>query len=151
MFSTKTIIAALSTFAVAFAAPAELTAAALPTLTAAVAAPAELAARNTEITPNVIVCSGSLHPANGCLTIPVGSDACINFTGGLSFLNKEASTASIDQGLVCSFFSAQGCISLTGSDVVVLTTGEWSFFNVQGASGPVNFNDKASSFSCSPI
>ena len=40
----------------------------------------------------------------GCVTIPVVSDDCVNLTGGLSFLNKEITTAAVPGGFICTFF-----------------------------------------------
>ncbi|KAF9550752.1 hypothetical protein CPC08DRAFT_715210 [Agrocybe pediades] len=110
-----------------------------------------LSARHTDLSPNVQVCTGAVGV--GCVTIPVSSDSCINFTGGLSFLNKESTSAVIPNGFICSFFSQFGCLSSQGgADQVVLSGGTWSFFDVPGtASAVVNFNDLASSFICSPV
>lgn len=41
---------------------------------------------------------------SGCVDLPVVSDSCVNLTGGLSFLNKEISFATIPGGLICTFF-----------------------------------------------
>ncbi|KIK54477.1 hypothetical protein GYMLUDRAFT_63085 [Collybiopsis luxurians FD-317 M1] len=104
------------------------------------------------IPATVTACTGSINPPNGCVTIPVVSDSCINFTGGLSFLNKEVSNVQVPGGFICSFYEDFGCLGDQNSDdVVVLTGGTWSMFNVQGVKGPLNFNDLASSFTCSPI
>ncbi|KAF8147853.1 hypothetical protein B0H34DRAFT_803234 [Crassisporium funariophilum] len=115
------------------------------------AVPLELNARHVDITENVIVCTGTLAPMNGCVTIPVGSDTCTSFTGGFSFLNKEVSNARIPDGFVCTFFTAAGCIAPQGGGDVVLQGGDWNFFAVPGTATTVNFNDQASSFSCSTI
>ncbi|KAF8955845.1 hypothetical protein BDZ97DRAFT_2063368 [Flammula alnicola] len=63
------------------------------------AVPTQLEARHEDASPNVLVCSGAVNPPSGCVTIPVTSDNCINLTGGLSFLNKEISSAQIQDGL----------------------------------------------------
>ncbi|KAJ6470436.1 hypothetical protein C8R45DRAFT_875215, partial [Mycena sanguinolenta] len=99
------------------------------------------------------VCTGSLNPASGCVTVPVVSDSCVNLTGGLSFLNKEISSALIPNGFICTDFA---CISSgTGNSAtnseVVLQGGSWNFFSVPGLSGTENFNDLTSSFTCSPL
>ncbi|KAF9013812.1 hypothetical protein BDZ89DRAFT_1142446 [Hymenopellis radicata] len=114
---------------------------------AAVAAAAPLAPAT------VTVCSGSLNPPNGCVTVPVVSDSCVNLTGGLSFLNKEISNAQVPGGFVCTFFEDFGCLNggQNEHDVAVLTGGSWAFSHVQGISGTQNFNDLTSSFSCSPV
>ncbi|KAJ6586009.1 hypothetical protein B0H19DRAFT_1250752 [Mycena capillaripes] len=100
------------------------------------------------------ICSGTC-PVGG-VTVPVVSDACINLTGGLSFLNKEISQAIIPGGFVCTFFQDFGCIATgTGNaptnSEVVLFSGTWALSNAPGLSGPVNFNDLTSSISCSPL
>ncbi|KAJ7697986.1 hypothetical protein B0H14DRAFT_3037825 [Mycena olivaceomarginata] len=51
----------------------------------------------------------------GCAAIPTVSDTCVNLTGGLSFLNKEISTATVLGGFVCTFFQDFGC---TASGVI---------------------------------
>ncbi|KAF8909948.1 hypothetical protein CPB85DRAFT_1435426 [Mucidula mucida] len=101
----------------------------------------------------ITACSGSLNPANGCVTIPVVSDTCTNFTGGLSFLNKEVSNVQVPGGFVCSFYEDFGCLNsgVNGHDVAVLTGGSWTMSRVQGIAGTQDFNDKTSSFSCSPV
>ncbi|PPQ87406.1 hypothetical protein CVT25_008125 [Psilocybe cyanescens] len=100
--------------------------------------------------PTVEVCTGNV--GTGCVTIPVVSDSCVNFTGGLSFLNKESSAVVVPGGFVCTFFADAGCLSLKGGSQVILQGGTWSFANpVPGTGGNVNFNDQASSFSCSPV
>jgi hypothetical protein len=40
----------------------------------------------------------------GCVTIPSVSSTCVNLSGGLTFLNKQISTATVPGGFVCSFF-----------------------------------------------
>ncbi|PPQ89316.1 hypothetical protein CVT25_000129 [Psilocybe cyanescens] len=107
--------------------------------------------RAASATPNVEVCTGNI--GTGCVNIPVGSDACINFTGGLSFLDKESSAVVVPGGFVCSFFADAGCLAPQGGvGQVVLQGGSWSFLKpVPGTAGNVNFNDQASSFSCSPV
>ncbi|KAJ6622976.1 hypothetical protein B0H10DRAFT_1944280 [Mycena sp. CBHHK59/15] len=92
-------------------------------------------------------------PPSGCVIIPVVSDTCINFTGGLSFLNKEVSNVQVPGGFVCTFFEDFGCLNggVNGHDVAVLTGGTWDMFRVQGISGTQNFNDLTSSISCSPV
>ncbi|PPQ64892.1 hypothetical protein CVT26_002610 [Gymnopilus dilepis] len=104
-----------------------------------------------QLSPNAQVCTGGAGV--GCVTIPISSDTCINFTGGLSFLNKEASTAVIPAGFVCTFYEQSGCLSAQGgADVVVLQGGSWNLASAPGtASATVNFNDRPSSFNCSPV
>ncbi|KAJ7704246.1 hypothetical protein B0H14DRAFT_3903635 [Mycena olivaceomarginata] len=80
----------------------------------------------------------------------------INLTGGLSFLNKEISTAVVPGGMICTFFQDFGCTASgvvnAGTDSqVFLGQGTWNFFAVPGLSGTTNFNDLTSSFTCSPI
>ncbi|KIK69029.1 hypothetical protein GYMLUDRAFT_80405 [Collybiopsis luxurians FD-317 M1] len=100
----------------------------------------------------ITVCTGSLNPPAGCVTIPVVSDACTDFTGGLSFLNEEVGSVQVPDGFVCSFYEEFGCLAGAHAlDVVVLTGGSWNMFDVPGENGPQNFNDLASSFTCSPV
>ncbi|KAJ7186122.1 hypothetical protein C8R46DRAFT_1062537 [Mycena filopes] len=134
-----------------FAAKAILTAFAL--VAAASAAPAAETKPNPLASPTVTVCSGSINPPSGCLTLPVVSDACINFTGGLSFLNKEISNVQVLPGFVCTFFEDFGCLNggVNDHDVAVLPGGTWDMFFVQGIAGTQNFNDLTSSISCSPL
>ncbi|KAJ7766273.1 hypothetical protein B0H14DRAFT_2402988 [Mycena olivaceomarginata] len=102
----------------------------------------------------VIICSGGVGA--GCAFVPTMSDTCINLTGGLSFLNKEISTAIVPGGFICTFFQDFGCTASgvvnAGTDSqVFLGAGTWNFFAVPGLSGTTNFNDLTSSFTCSPI
>ncbi|KAJ7122186.1 hypothetical protein C8R44DRAFT_735899 [Mycena epipterygia] len=89
-FSSNFILTALAFVAVSSAAPAGPT---------------------PRLAPTITVCTGSISPQNGCVAIPVVSDPCINFTGGLSFLNKEVSNAEVPGGFVCTFFEYGGCIN----------------------------------------
>ncbi|PFH51679.1 hypothetical protein AMATHDRAFT_2785 [Amanita thiersii Skay4041] len=120
-------------------------------LLAGISAASVIVERKPTVSPSIIICTGSLSPPSGCLTVPVVSGECVNLTGGLSFANDELSTARIPGGFVCTFYDQFGCSSPTGEDAVVLTGGDWSFFRVPGVGGTVDFNDKASSFTCSPI
>ncbi|KAJ7122190.1 hypothetical protein C8R44DRAFT_919365 [Mycena epipterygia] len=102
--------------------------------------------------PTVItieLCSGAL--GYGCVTIPVPSDTCINFTGGLSFYNKEMTTVVVPSGFVCTLCQAFGCVNdgQDGHDVVILPAGTWNMCYVQGINGAHNFKDLTSSISCS--
>ncbi|KAJ7279377.1 hypothetical protein C8J57DRAFT_1221052 [Mycena rebaudengoi] len=96
----------------------------------------------------VTVCS-AVNPLAGCINIPINSDDCHSFTGGFSFLNDEVSAAIVPAGFVCTFFDAAGCLSTTDTDVVFLQGGTYNFLSVPGIFGNVNFNDRASSFTCS--
>ncbi|KAJ7135542.1 hypothetical protein C8R44DRAFT_952016 [Mycena epipterygia] len=92
----------------------------------------------------------------GCVTIPVISDDCLNLTGGLTFLDKEISTAQIPGGFICTFFQDFGCTATgvhnapTDSEVV-LQQGSWNLEVAPGVGGTTNFEDLTSSISCSPI
>ncbi|KAJ7110407.1 hypothetical protein C8R44DRAFT_883564 [Mycena epipterygia] len=104
----------------------------------------------------VEVCTGAVNPPSGCVNVPVVSDSCVNLTGGLTFLNKEISSAVVSGGFICTFFQDFGCISSgTGNNPtdseVDLQEGQWNFAAVPGHAGTVNFNDLTSSFSCSPL
>ncbi|KAJ7478516.1 hypothetical protein FB451DRAFT_1557134 [Mycena latifolia] len=134
MFNTKSLLA--------------LTLAALSSVTSA--APAT---PTPDTSASIVVCSTE---GTGCVTLPVVSDSCINFTGGLSFLNKEINTAQIPGGFICTFFQDFGCTATgvvnAGTDSeVVLQQGSWNFLSVPGLTGPTNFQDLTSSISCSPI
>ncbi|KAK6995908.1 hypothetical protein R3P38DRAFT_3423938 [Favolaschia claudopus] len=109
----------------------------------------------TEASANIQVCTG-VNPTAGCINVPAVSDACVNLTGGLTFLNKEITLAVIPGGFICTFFEDFGCngsgTSNGGTDrEVVLTGGTWDLGNIGGESGPINFNDLTSSFTCSPL
>ncbi|KIM36010.1 hypothetical protein M413DRAFT_428109 [Hebeloma cylindrosporum] len=113
------------------------------------AAPVEQMKRATEASVTIQICTGNVGAA-GCVTIPVVSDTCINFTGGLTFLNKEVSGAVIPGGFICTFAADFGCDVPQGGGVT-LTSGSWSMFSVPGTAGLIDFNDQASSFTCSPV
>ncbi|KAJ7491413.1 hypothetical protein B0H11DRAFT_2008975 [Mycena galericulata] len=118
------------------------------------ASPTNVQNRAADESASVEVCSGA--PPNGCVTVPVVSDDCVNLTGGLSFLDGEISWAVVPDGFVCTFFQDFGCTaSGTGNagtnSEVVLQGGTWDFFNVPGLSGTEDFNDLTSSFVCSPV
>ncbi|KAF9441579.1 hypothetical protein P691DRAFT_791116 [Macrolepiota fuliginosa MF-IS2] len=119
----------------------------------ALAAPrsTNLEARAEQASPNIQVCTGAVGV--GCITIPISSPSCISFTQGLSFLNKEVSSAVVPGGFVCTFFEQSGCLSAQGgADAVVLQGGSWNFITgVSGTASTVNFNDLSSSFICSPV
>ncbi|KAJ7691488.1 hypothetical protein B0H16DRAFT_1486755 [Mycena metata] len=110
MFNSKTLLATTLVAVLAFAAAAPAT-------------------PSPEASVTIEICSGSC-PTGG-VTVPVVSDACINLTGGLSFLNKEISSAVVPGGFVCTFFQDFGCIATgTGNaptdSEAVLTGGTWS-------------------------
>ncbi|KAJ7491395.1 hypothetical protein B0H11DRAFT_2008918 [Mycena galericulata] len=104
----------------------------------------------TSTFPNVTFCTGSISPPDGCVDIQAGSDTCVDFTGGLTFLNKEVSNVEIPDGFVCTFFEAFGCLNSTanGDDAAVLPCGTWDMLDVQSINGTQGFNDLASSVSC---
>ncbi|KAJ7478477.1 hypothetical protein FB451DRAFT_1242101 [Mycena latifolia] len=106
-----------------------------------------------DVSASIVVCSSV---GTGCVTLPVVSDSCLNLTGGLSFLNKEITTAQIPGGFICTFFQDFGCTATgvvnAGTDSeVVLQQGSWDLTSVPGLSGTTNFQDLTSSISCSPI
>ncbi|KAJ7611187.1 hypothetical protein FB45DRAFT_320301 [Roridomyces roridus] len=113
--------------------------------------------RSTAATTTVTVCTGALNPPAGCVAIPLVSGSCIDLSqGGLNFLNKEISSASVPGGFICTFFENAGCIaSGTGNSnqnsEVVLTQGSWNLAAAPGLSGTENFNDLTSSITCSPL
>ncbi|KAJ7250281.1 hypothetical protein C8J57DRAFT_1667818 [Mycena rebaudengoi] len=116
---------------------------------ASIAAASALAVDPTPDVGNTVSVCSDVNGVSGCATIPINSNTCVSFTGGLSFLNDEISAATIPAGFACTFFDASGCISNTDTDVVFLQGGSWNFFAVPGIFGTVNFNDRASSFLCS--
>ncbi|KAJ7236919.1 hypothetical protein C8J57DRAFT_1529706 [Mycena rebaudengoi] len=79
-----------------------------------------------DVGSTVTVCS-DVNGVSGCVNIPINSDDCRSFTGGLSFLNDEVSAAKVPAGF----------------------GGSWNFLAVPGISGTVDFNDRSSSFTCS--
>ncbi|KAJ7478476.1 hypothetical protein FB451DRAFT_1242100 [Mycena latifolia] len=134
MFNTKSLLA--------------LTLVALSSVTSA--APAT---PTPDASVSIVVCTSV---GTGCVTLPVVSDSCINFTGGLSFLSKELTTAQVPGGFICTFFQDFGCTATgvvnAGTDSeVVLQQGSWDLTSVPGLSGTTNFQDLTSSISCSPI
>ncbi|THU76387.1 hypothetical protein K435DRAFT_688774, partial [Dendrothele bispora CBS 962.96] len=103
--------------------------------------------------PTATFCSGQVGTSD-CVAIPVVSDECINFTGGLTILNKEISWAVIPDGFVCTLFAQFGCSTARSSnsqDEISLVGGTHDILNVPGIAGPTNFNDMPSSVSCSPV
>ncbi|KAJ7347443.1 hypothetical protein DFH08DRAFT_809199 [Mycena albidolilacea] len=135
MFSAKFILTALAFAAISSAAPKA------PKLTSA----------------SITVCTNK-KLKGACVTLSVISDSCINFTGGLTFLNKEITSAQVPAGFVCTFFEDFGCEE-TGTkkhDAAALTGGTYNNFakpglgGVKGLSGQ-NFDKLTSSISCSPI
>ncbi|KAJ6557553.1 hypothetical protein B0H19DRAFT_1261165 [Mycena capillaripes] len=108
----------------------------------------------TDASATIQVCTNSA--GTQCVTVPVVSDNCVNLTGGLSFLNKEISTATIPGGFICTFFqdfacTATGVVNAGTDSEIVLQQGSWDFRSVPGLSGTTNFNDLTSSFTCSPL
>ncbi|KAJ6540510.1 hypothetical protein B0H19DRAFT_959765 [Mycena capillaripes] len=95
-------------------------------------------------------CSGSIDPPDGCVTIPIVSDSCINLIGGFSGLNKEISWVQVPSGFACIYFKNFGCFDdgVDENEVAVLTSGTWNMFDVPGSTGTQNFNDLTSSISC---
>lgn len=102
MLSAKLILTVLAFVAVSSAAPSP-EAKPAPVLGNLVAV-SRLTIYPQLVSVAITVCTGSLIPPQGCIDIPVVSDACINFTGGLTFFNKEVSSAKVPGGFVCTFF-----------------------------------------------
>ncbi|KAJ7585894.1 hypothetical protein C8J56DRAFT_112184 [Mycena floridula] len=137
MLSAKLILAAFSTFVAVSAAPGA----------------EALGLRSGQASSTITVCTGSISPAHGCVTIPVVSDSCVNLKGGLAFLNKKISWARVPAEFVCTFFEEFDCHNggVKHHDAAVLTGGTWNMAKVQGIAGTQNFNDLTSSISCSPL
>ncbi|TFK37187.1 hypothetical protein BDQ12DRAFT_685476 [Crucibulum laeve] len=116
------------------------------------AAPAELSTKNMnkELDTGLTVCSGTLHPATGCVNFFFNGESCVNFTGGLAFLYKQVSSASVGPNIICTFYKSLGCNpSGSDSDMAVLSSGEYGFSSVPGLNGTIDFDNMASSYSCS--
>ncbi|KAK7435116.1 hypothetical protein VKT23_019809 [Stygiomarasmius scandens] len=137
----------------------------LVTLTAAlsvVASPApihaveavELGARAPTASPTVTLCT-AVNFGGICIQLPIVSDSCTSFTGGLTILNKELSSAIIPGGFICTLFAQSGCTTASSQDSrdeVALVGGSYPNFSVlNGIAGLQNFNDVPSSFVCSPL
>lgn len=56
-----------------------------------------------EAAPTISLCTG--YVGTGCISVPVVSDTCVNFTGGLTFLNKEVTSVVVPGGFACTFTS----------------------------------------------
>jgi hypothetical protein len=115
----------------------------------------------SQLTPLVAVLSGLASAASPqvtfctdvnfggtCINLPVVSDTCVDFKGGLTVLYHQASSVIIPGGFICTLNRDYGCAS---SDYVVLTGGRWNLLSVPSTSGTKNFNDLTASFSCSPL
>ncbi|KAJ7678633.1 hypothetical protein B0H17DRAFT_944363, partial [Mycena rosella] len=89
-----------------------------------------------------------------CLAIPIVPDGCQNFIGGFTIMNKELSSAVIPSGFICTFFEDFGCLSTgsNGQDEVALQGGSFAnFAAIPGVFAAQNFDNDASSYSCSVI
>ncbi|KAK7435114.1 hypothetical protein VKT23_019807 [Stygiomarasmius scandens] len=116
---------------------------------------AELDARAPAASPTVKFCTAA-NFGGICINAPVVSDSCTSFTGGLTTLNEEVSSAVVPAGFICTLFSQFGCTTAdpanSDQDQVALTGGSYANFKtLQGINGAINYNDKTSSFSCSPL
>ncbi|TFK35308.1 hypothetical protein BDQ12DRAFT_726059 [Crucibulum laeve] len=98
MLSSKIVLAALSLYSIASAAPAAL---------------------EPKASATVTVCTGSIDPPAGCVIVAVAPDSCVRFSGGLSAWNKAVSNAQIPGGFVCTF------IHNNGSTELFLGAGTW--------------------------
>ncbi|KAF8149349.1 hypothetical protein B0H34DRAFT_182551 [Crassisporium funariophilum] len=125
-------------------------------LATASAAPSGLEDRDTthtNVSPSISICS-TITGAS-CVTVPIVSDTCKDLNGGLSFWNDDSSTVTVPGGMVCTLFDNFGC--LTGgpnSDDVAVLIGrvqQWVLNNVPGRFGNINFDNRASSFTCSSV
>ncbi|KAJ3566281.1 hypothetical protein NP233_g7098 [Leucocoprinus birnbaumii] len=91
-----------------------------------------------------------------CITVPAVTGSCVNLVGGLAGWNDDVSGVQIPLGFVCTFYDNFSCLSSGASDngdSVTLQGGNWpSFFSVPGDNGVnVNWNDRTSSFLCTPL
>ncbi|THU83839.1 hypothetical protein K435DRAFT_784047 [Dendrothele bispora CBS 962.96] len=111
--------------------------------------------RAADASPTITLCT-AVQFGGICVKPAVVSDTCINLTGGLTTLNEEVSSAVVPAGFICTFFDAFGCTTSdpanSDKDEVGLVGGSYpSFGSLSGINGALNFNDKSSSFSCSPL
>ncbi|KAJ7692824.1 hypothetical protein B0H14DRAFT_2651583 [Mycena olivaceomarginata] len=89
--------------------------------------------------------------SDGCVGLPLSSNACINFDGDLAPWNDQISNVIVPSPWSCEFFLDFDCGN-GGTDVVFLGAGTWDMFSVPTSdSSLINFNDKASSFGCFPF
>ncbi|KAK7435113.1 hypothetical protein VKT23_019806 [Stygiomarasmius scandens] len=114
----------------------------------------ELGARAPAASPTITLCT-AVNFGGTCIQLPVVSDSCTNFTGGLTVLNKELSSAVIPGGFICTLFTDFGCSTASSQDSrdeAALVGGSYpNFSQLNGIAGIQNFNDVPSSFSCSPL
>ncbi|THU77762.1 hypothetical protein K435DRAFT_738219 [Dendrothele bispora CBS 962.96] len=110
--------------------------------------------RAADASPTMTLCT-AVQFGGICLNLPVVSDSCTSFTGGLTTLNEEVSSAVIPAGFICTLFNQFGCTTSSAADSrdeVGLVGGSYpNFGSVVGIAGVQNFNDMASSISCSPL
>ncbi|PPQ67910.1 hypothetical protein CVT24_003173 [Panaeolus cyanescens] len=101
---------------------------------------------------SIMICNGANYIS--CLSIPYTSPVCVNLTGGLGIFNKEISSVQVPAGFTCTFFSSFSCTTngLNGDFAILLGgTGYNTLTSVMGLSSTVNFDNKASSYLCSPL
>ncbi|THU83846.1 hypothetical protein K435DRAFT_765611 [Dendrothele bispora CBS 962.96] len=105
--------------------------------------------------PTITLCTAAQF-AGICVRPAVVSESCTNLVGGLTTLNEEVSSIVVPAGFICTFFDAFGCTTSdpanSDQDEVGLVGGSYpSLKSVSGINGPLNFDDKTSSFICSPL
>ncbi|KAJ7860767.1 hypothetical protein B0H13DRAFT_1900867 [Mycena leptocephala] len=90
-------------------------------------------------------------PPNNCFDISFDTGNCVPLLGNLGFLDKQLSWVQVPDGFICTLFQDSGCIDGGKNEEVVLQDGTRDLTNAPGLTGPTNFNDLTSSFSCSPF
>ncbi|KIJ31878.1 hypothetical protein M422DRAFT_36070 [Sphaerobolus stellatus SS14] len=111
--------------------------------------------RNFDVPAITTICTGNVSPPEGCVGVPVIADSCVDFVGGLTVFNKAVSGIQSPNGFVCTFFVNFGCDSTSPTEEVIITAAPAINLGTtpvsNGLGQLVNFNDQASSFSCSPV
>ncbi|KAJ6522343.1 hypothetical protein DFH09DRAFT_1097231 [Mycena vulgaris] len=116
------------------------------------AAPADIGPDASE---NLTLCTNN-NFVGACLAIPIVPDGCQSFIGGFTIMNKELSSAVIPDGFILLSPVPRdfGCLSTgsNGQDEVALQGGSFAnFAAIPGVFAAQNFDNDASSYSCSVI
>ncbi|KAK7048829.1 hypothetical protein R3P38DRAFT_2871584 [Favolaschia claudopus] len=108
----------------------------------------------TESTGVVKICTRDVT-SPGCTDVAFNSGHCYNLDDGLSFFDKQISAVVVSAGHGCTFFEEYNCDTLgshgNSNGDVYLAEGTWNMNSVPGPDGTENFNDLASSFTCSRV
>ncbi|EAU32299.1 predicted protein [Aspergillus terreus NIH2624] len=106
-----------------------------------------LGALSHAASPTMVFCKDA-NFGGTCVNLPVVSDSCVDFKGGLSFLYHEVSSVRVPSGFVCSLSRYYGC---TNSEVFLISGSYSNLFSAPTVYGTTNFNDLTASVLCSPI